>query len=532
MKIGIKLRCYPDSQLKQLIHQTAGNHRFIYNYFLNLKNTQYKENKTSLSYQDCSALLPSLKNSVFAFQKDSTEFIDFMTISGHDFNLLQKNYFLKVGFSTSIQFALKSLDNAFNNFFKSKGKVGYPQFKKKNSADSITITPNNWKFIHIVTNNRLPDLGSNSKTKDNIQNSIIDNCGKNPSIYDYLLYFSGCEQPLKIKLDGRDFNPATISKINLSYNAAGQYFITFLADEDIHTIKVKNILKNNDNYLKLSDPTTGEYYPIHTAIDLGIKNTLNIRSIQNDSNDDKFISQKINKNETYLEKKLQGLNRHNKKLRRYQKSLSRKKKGSCNYNKQKIKVAKHHQKMVNIRTDFYHKESTRIVLESDKVMVENLNIKGMVKNKNMAKSISQQGWGEFITMLKYKSQWYGKTLIEVDRFYPSSKICSACKQYNSAIKREDQWVCQYCNVKHQRDENATKNLLEYENYTKIGNKYIHNSYIEKNNSSKNQAELNNINNKKLPESGGEDKTVEMYKTNNIPWNLIGNINEAVNGNLH
>ncbi len=532
MKIGIKLRCYPDTQLKQLIHQTAGNNRFIYNYFLNLKNTRYQENKTSLSYQDCSALLPSLKNSVFAFQNDSKEPIDFMTISGHDFNLLKRNYFLKVGFSTSIQFALKSLDNAFNNFFKTKGKTfKYPQFKKKNSADSITITPNNWKFVHIVTNNRLPDLGSNSKTKDNIQNSIIDNCGKIPSIYDYLLYFSGCEQPLKIKLDGRDFNPATISKINLSYNAAGQYFITFLADEDIQTIKVKNILKNNDNYLKLSDPVTGEYYPIHTAIDLGIKNTLNIRSIQNDSNDDKFISQKINKNETYLEKKLQGLNRHNKKLRRYQKNLSRKKKGSCNYNKQKIKVAKHHQKMVNIRTDFYHKESTRIVLESDKVMVENLNIKGMVKNKNMAKSISQQGWGQFITMLKYKAQWYGKTLIEADRFYPSSKICSACKQYNSAIKREDQWVCQYCKVKHQRDENATKNLLEYENYTKIGRKYIYNTNL--NQFSKNQAELNNINNKekKLPESSGEVKTVEKCKSQFIPMNNSSNFSEAVIASL-
>ncbi len=521
MKIGIKLRCYPNTQLKQLIHQTAGNNRFIYNYFLNLKNIKYQENKTSLSYQDCSALLTSLKNSVFAFQKDNSKPIDFMTISGNDFNLLKRNYFLKSGFSTSIQFALKSLDNAFNNFFKSKGKVGYPQFKKKNSADSITITPNNWKFVHIVTNNRLPDLGSNSKTKDNIQNSLIDNCGKTPSIYDYLLYFSGCEQPLKIQLDGRDFNPATISKINLSYNAAGQYFITFLADEDIHNIKIKNILKNNENYLKLSDPTTGEYFPIHTAIDLGIKNTLNIRSIQNNDNNNKSI----NKNETYLEKKLQGLNRHNKKLRRYQQSLSRKKKGSCNYNKQKIKVAKHHQKMVNIRTDFYHKESTRIVLESDKIMVENLNIKGMVKNKNMAKSISQQGWGQFITMLKYKSQWYGKTLIETDRFYPSSKICSACKQYNSNIKREDQWVCEYCQTKHQRDENATKNLLEYEKYTKIGRKYIYNH--NKNNSSKSQAELSLDNFKKLPESGGEVKTVEMYKTNNIPSNIIGNINEAV-----
>ena len=253
---------------------------------------------------------------------------------------------------------------------------------------------------------------------------------------------------------------------------------------------------------------------------------MNIRSIQNNDN-----NQSINKN-NYLEKKLQGLNRHNKKLRRYQQSLSRKKKHSKNYNKQRIKVAKHHQKMVNIRTDFYHKESTRIVLESDKIMVENLNIKGMVKNKNMAKSISQQGWGQFITMLKYKSQWYGKTLIEVDRFYPSSKICSHCKQYNSAVKREDQWVCQYCKVKHQRDENATKNLLEYEKYTKIGRKYIYNH--NKNNSSKNQAELKNIKNKEknLPGSGGEDKTVEMYKTNNIPRNIIGNINEAVNGNLH
>ena len=531
MKIGIKLRCYHDSQLKQLIHQTAGNNRFIYNYFLNLKKNKYQENKTSLSYQDCSALLPSLKNSVFAFIQDNSKPIDFMTISGHDFNLLKRNYFLKSGFSTSIQFALKSLDNAFNNFFKSKGKVGYPQFKKKNSADSITITPNNWKFVHIVTNNRLPDLGSNSKTKDNIKNSIIDNCGKTPSIYDYLLYFSGCDKPLKIQLDGRDFNPATISKINLSYNAAGQYFITFLADEDIHNIKFKNILKNNDNYLKLSDPATGEYYPIHTSIDLGIKNTLNIRSIQNnveDNSNGKLINQSFNKN-NYLEKKLQGLNRYNKKLRRYQQSLSRKKKGSCNYNKQKIKVAKLHQKMVNIRTDFYHKESTKIVLESDKIMVESLNIKGMVKNKNMAKSISQQGWGQFITMLKYKSQWYGKTLIEVDRFYPSSKICSACKQYNSNIKKQDQWVCQYCKVKHQRDENATKNLLEYESYTKVGKKYIYNH--NQNKSSKNQAELKNINNKKLPESSGEIKTVEMYKTNNIPSNIIGNINEAVNASL-
>ena len=134
-------------------------------------------------------------------------------------------------------------------------------------------------------------------------------------------------------------------------------------------------------------------------------------------------------------------------------------------------------------------------------------------------------------MLKYKSQWYGKTLIETDRFFPSSKICSHCKQYNSAVKREDQWVCRYCKVKHQRDENATKNLLEYKSYTKVGKRYIHNTNL--NQFSKNQAELNNINNnKKLPESGGEDKTVEKCKSQIISNNNLSNFSEAVIASLH
>lgn len=125
-----------------------------------------------------------------------------------------------------------------------------------------------------------------------------------------------------------------------------------------------------------------------------------------------------------------------------------------------------------------------------------------------------------------------KTLIEVDRFYPSSKICSACKQYNSAIKREDQWVCEYCQTKHQRDENATKISLNMKKYTKIGRKYIYNH--NQNNSSKNQAELKNIKIKKKtsPRVAVRIRLWEIYKTNNIPSNIIGNINEAVNANLH
>ena len=135
-------------------------------------------------------------------------------------------------------------------------------------------------------------------------------------------------------------------------------------------------------------------------------------------------------------------------------------------------------------------------------------------------------------MLKYKSQWYGKTLIEADRFFSSSKLCSHCKQYKVNVKREDQWVCEHCETKQQRDENATKNLLEYEDYTKVGKKYIHKSHKEEHNSSKSQAELKNKDKKiKLPESSGEVKTVEKCKTKIIQNNNSSNFNEAVSVNL-
>ena len=458
MKIGLKFRCYPDSTLQQFIHQTAGNNRFIYNYFLRLKSSLYKDSKASLSYNECSALLTSLKQSTYSLSNphDKSSRIDFMAISGSDFNALTKSYFLKLGWSTSAQFSLRSLDNAFSRFFKQHSK--YPQFKRKSYSDSITLTPNNWKFIHIVTRNRLADLGGAGKNEHHIKTTEIDNCGLKPDIHDYLLYFSGHDKPLKIQLDGRQFNPSTISKINLSYNAAGQYYITFLADEELSSLKASNLSKNNQLYLKHCDVETGEHHSVSTAIDVGIKNTLNIRVKSHHDN-------------IYIEKKLKGLERHNKRLRRAQQSLSRKQKKSHNYNKQRVKVAKIHNQMVNVRNDFYHKESTRIILESDIVYIEDLNIKGMVKNKNHAKAISQQAWGVFYGMLKYKAEWYGKKIIEVDRYYPSSKLCHICKGYNSHLKRHDTWTCEHCGETHQRDKNATENLMNYEQYEKVNNRY-------------------------------------------------------------
>lgn len=475
MKVGLRFRCFPHSSLQQLIHQTAGNNRFIYNYFLNLQSSLYHNSKKSLSYNDCSSLLTSLKHSTFSLFNPtfpSSQF-DFMTISGFDFENLHKSYFLKLGWSTSSQFALRCLDNAFSSFFKKTHK--YPQFKRKSYSDSVTITPNNWKFIHIVTGNRLADLGSNSKTPSNIHNTHVDNCGLTPDIHDYQLYLSGSDIPLKIQLDGRQFNPATISKITLSFTASGRYYITFLADEELSSFKAHNLEIANQYYLSQCDVDTGEHDMVSIGIDVGIKNTLNIRTNHKE-------------NSVYKEKKLNGLNRYNKRLRRAQQSLSRKKKKSNNYNKQRLKVAKIHETMVNVRNDFYHKESTRIVLEADEIYIENLNIKGMVKNKRQAKAISQQGWGKFYEMLKYKVEWYGKKIIEVDRYYPSSKLCSGCGEYNKHVKRQDKWTCEHCNVKHQRDENATKNLMNYKTYEKINN-----IYEKKSNQSESQARLNQMN---------------------------------------
>lgn len=160
-----------------------------------------------------------------------------------------------------------------------------------------------------------------------------------------------------------------------------------------------------------------------------------------------------------------------KKLIREQRKLSRreylaKKKGlnlkDCkNYQKQKIKVAKIHEKIANKRKDFIQKLTTDIVKNHDIICIESLNVLGMLKNKRLAKSISDVSWSEFIRCLSYKCEWYGKTILSVDRWYPSSKTCHSCGFIKKDLKLEDRvWVCPNCNEIHDRDINAAKNILK------------------------------------------------------------------------
>jgi putative transposase len=155
------------------------------------------------------------------------------------------------------------------------------------------------------------------------------------------------------------------------------------------------------------------------------------------------------------------LTKHQKNLKLKQQQLSRKQKGSNNRVKARIKVARVHRKITNCREDFLHKLSRKIVNENQVIVVENLNIKGMMQNQKLAKSIHQVGWGLFCTMLKYKAEMSGKIYLEVERFFPSSKTCCMCLNQVASLPLDVRfWSCQQCQTKHDRDVNASINLRD------------------------------------------------------------------------
>jgi putative transposase len=210
-------------------------------------------------------------------------------------------------------------------------------------------------------------------------------------------------------------------------------------------------------FATITKSTTGKYYVSITCevnhkqfdkigskvgIDTGIKDL----AILSDG--------KIYKNIKVLKSKL-------KKLKYQQRQLSKKQKGSNSRQKQKIKLSLTHEKITNIRKDYVHKISTEIVKNHDIISVEDLSVKNMMKNHKLAQSLSDVSLGMFYTMLEYKSKWNDKSFVKIDRFFPSSKTCSNCgwiyQDLNLSIR---EWTCNSCNEHHDRDLNASKNILK------------------------------------------------------------------------
>jgi putative transposase len=155
-----------------------------------------------------------------------------------------------------------------------------------------------------------------------------------------------------------------------------------------------------------------------------------------------------------------NLKKKRKKLRRVQKALSRKQKGSKNRHRARLKVAKVHQEITDARKDFLHKLTTQLVRENQTIAVENLSVKNMLRNHKLAQAISDASWGELIRQLEYKCQWYGRNLVKIDRWFPSSKTCGHCGHIVEKLPLNiREWDCPNCGTKHDRDINAARNVL-------------------------------------------------------------------------
>ena len=235
------------------------------------------------------------------------------------------------------------------------------------------------------------------------------------------IYLAKCSEPLPIRWSRQIPKGCEPTSVTVSLHPSGRWHISIRFDDP--TIQP----------LPVTDNTVG--------IDLGVT------SLIATSNGDKIANP-------------QHFKKHCKRLKKAQKNLSRKQKGSKNREKARIKVAKIHLKISDSRKDFLHKTTTQLVRENQTIAVESLAVKNMVKNHKLALAISDSGWSELIRQLDYKCRWYGRTLVAIDRWFPSSKRCSSCGHIVDKMPLNiREWTCPECGSNHDRDVNASKNIL-------------------------------------------------------------------------
>ena len=210
------------------------------------------------------------------------------------------------------------------------------------------------------------------------------------------------------------------SSVTVTRDEANRYFVSILVEEDIKPLPIT---------------------PKMVGLDLGLKSMV-ITSDGHTYGNPKFFA------------------KDEKKLARAQRRHAKKKKGSKNRKKARLKVARIHKKIADRRRNYQHQLSTHIIRENQVVCVESLAVKNMVQNHCLAKAISDVGWSEFVRQLEYKAAWYGRTLVKIDKWYPSSKRCFDCGHILDSLPLDvREWTCPECGVHHDRDINAARNIL-------------------------------------------------------------------------
>jgi putative transposase len=299
-------------------------------------------------------------------------------------------------YSQVLQATTLNLTTAYKNFFDKR--AGFPKFKSKHGKQSIQY-PQNIKIVD-----------GNIKLPGNI--GIV-------------------KAKMHRLIEGK------IKTVTISKTPSGKYLASILTEVEEQRVALgtKVVATAGEN----SNISEGKIY----GIDLGLKHFAVVTD-----------GEKVSKydNPKHLAK-------HEKNLKRKQQKLARKQKGSNSKNRYRKTVAKVYERVSNSRQDFLHKLSYKLVSDSQAVIVENLHVKGMVRNHNLAKSISDAGWGTFINFLSYKLERKGGKLVEIDRWFPSSKLCSNCfYQVNEMPLSVREWTCPHCGTHHDRDGNAAINI--------------------------------------------------------------------------